>query len=325
MGVIIKDKIIRARQLISPDIVKGENICCSCGRYCKGENIKKIVKTNFTNFQELITTSGDVLCDGCTERLYDADMRFKPLVFRHGKKYVLQRDEVLNIISNPPDGEFVMTVPYNFKKHHWLYAGVSSKEEFCIGTDNRSVYFKTNDHPAEAITAIRTLLENNVSRSEIVSGNYSIFTESRINSLLEKCERRIENLRECGAVELFVKYTPAIKNKTKITEEFKMITQTEQQAANILAAIAYSSNIRIANGLNFWRSFFLRRINRHMHLPLSEFVSSLMSSLDCGCTSVEIASLISEIKNEDEIMREIRDKSHLLTSLAYTKIKEIKK
>ena len=130
--------IMAARKYMHPPD-DGEFICSSCGRACTDTPFKKALKTNFTNYSALLISGGTKVCKACLSLLDDKDLRFKPVIYRvPGIKEILNREDVLNVLKKPPD-EYVLSVPYSFKKHHWLYAGLSSQKLALIGTDSRTV------------------------------------------------------------------------------------------------------------------------------------------------------------------------------------------
>lgn len=316
-------QIIQARKYISK-CEAGDEVCASCGRLCTGTPVKKAVKTNFTDQCGLLVYGGEVLCSGCMDRLYDADMRFKPVIFIDGSKRVLARNEVLEIIQYPPV-EFVMSVPYGFKKHHWLYAGLSNQRIAYIGVDSRCVVIDYDKNPAKAIEYISLLLQTGITRDEIISGHYSLINTAKYSKLIMECELVLSEFRPTGATNLFVKYTPAIQTKQKREAEAVMLTSTERAAIFLLRDIAVASNFRKENGLRFWDGFFLRRINRFKDLPLHEFISALSESI--GCSQAALAFTMEDLDSipADVVMDEIRTKSHLLTSLAYDEMRKMRK
>ncbi len=299
----------------------GEHECVSCGLSERANyKIKKIIKPTFCNFDEISLGSGDYICESCKSIMEDKDMRFKPVFFfKAGEKQTPERGEILEIIKNPPK-EFVLSVPYNFKKHHWLYAGLSNDKTAYIGTDNRTIKidYAQNNVPHVVDTVIN-LIKGGVPRNEIILGKYSTFTRYRVKSI-EEYEKEICGMRESGAVELFVKYTPAVTEKISLGDDV-VITETENSAAFLLAEIAARSSFRSKDGLRFWQGYFEKRINRFKNLELHEFVSKLCDSIGTQCAPVWIIKEAS-LEEEEMIMEDIRNKTNLMVSLAYTQIKE---
>ena len=106
-------------------------------------------------------------------------------------------------------------MPY-FKKHHWLYAGISDDQIAYIGTDSRTILIDYTQYDVKAIIeTVVSMIGYGIPRKEITVGKYSLFTESKYPGL-RQLEEIIKPLRASGAIELFAKYTPAIKEKNKL-------------------------------------------------------------------------------------------------------------
>jgi hypothetical protein len=315
---------MNAREFIGTKC-EGPELCCSCGLNRATKLISKSVKTTFTDFTALIKNPSQYICDSCLNLYNDKNMRFKPIYSdAKGTYRIIDRSEVLDIIRNPAD-EFVLSLPYSFKKHHWLYAGVSNKDVAKIGTDDRTVivdYRKTDIN--QLIDNIADLLQYGVPRSEIISGKYSIFTLSKFPFVKNVDDEILKDVRQSGLVELIVKYTPAVKNK-KIyeSEEETMLTEAEKNAVNLLGAIASGSEYRIQNGLQFWSDYFERRINRFKRLDPNEFVSKLAESVGTSntCGYHDMVTALSDDQLSD-IMDVIRKETHLLVSIVYSERKK---
>ena len=304
----------------------GDKLCCSCGRQRAKLNIKKSIKTTFTDFTQLITNPSLYICDSCIKLYNDKNMRFKPIYSDHPGTYqVIDRNEVLKIIRNPPK-KFVLSVPYSFKKHHWLYAGVSSPQKAYIGTDDRTVvvdYKRFN--VTQIIDNVQDCVNYGIPRNEIITGNYSTFTLSKFSFIKDIEKIYFSEARSYGLIELAVKYTPAIKNKKiyENEEENQMLTPAEINAVNLLGLIASGSEYRVSNGLQFWDGYFERRINRYKNLNAHEFISNLTEAIGTNHIS-GYQNMVQELSENDlqEIMNCIRKETHLLVSIVYSERKK---
>ena len=315
-------EIMDARVFMGGECV-GEHDCVSCGLSMRAStNYKQFIKTNFCNYDELLLSRSVYLCDSCAALMNDKDMRFKPVFFREfGKKEIPERGDVLEIIQHPLE-KFVLSVPYSFKKHHWLFAGLSDRHRALIGTDSRTVVIDYEKFDVRKIIGeIIRMVNAGVPRKEIVCGKYSSFTRKKY-PWIEDSEIIIDGLRPCGAVELAVKYTPATTEKIKIEGSERMITQSERMAAYTIYSIAATSQVRIDDGIRFWGGFLERRVNRFKELPLHEFVSKLSASVgashNIGVKDIEEMSEEMEL----QVMEDIREKTSLIIALAYTYNKE---
>lgn len=308
-----------ARIFLGSGSGEGDEMCCCCGMTRARKHISKALKPSFTDFSALIKFPSQYICDSCLE-LYDCkDMRFKPIYSDKAGSYrVIERQDVLKILEDPPK-KFVLSVPYSFKKHHWLYAEMSSDEIACVGTDDRTVIFdyRRNDIP-KIIGCIGEMLDFGIPRGEIISGNYSIFTLNKFPGI-EKFEDIISPVRHSGAVELIVKYTPAVKEK-KVYEKKEdniMLTSSEINAVNLLSSIAENSAYRIENGISFWGGFFERRINRFKTLSAKEFVEKVTAAV--GAKEGIWTNMLKDLSDSEleEIMQDIRSKTHILVAIVY--------
>lgn len=303
---------------------EGDHECVVCGLTDRADRLlKRSLKPTFVNFDEIMLGSSEYICESCEALINDPDMRFKAVYYpASGDKLLPARPDILEIIKNPTD-EWVLSVPYSNKKHHWLYAGLSDKHTAYIGTDNRTVMldYDKMDVP-HIIEIVQTLIKGGVPRAEIIAGRYSTATRYKVPDI-EDYEAKIGEYRAGGAIELFARYTPAIKNNEKVKLECKkiMLTENEKMAARVLYDVASRSQIRANNGLTFWNGFFERRVNRLKNLPLHEFVSKLSDAIGSAQVCV---SLLDDINNDEEIMDEIRRKTALIVSLAFTINKERK-
>ena len=317
------DQIMAARIFMGHSCM-GQHECIACGVSERANDpIKNKLKTNFTNFNELMLGTGKYLCESCQSLMEDKDMRFKAVYYTEsGVKQTPERNSILNIIAHPPE-KFVLSLPYSFKKHHWLYAGLSNNQLALIGTDNRTVAinYVNNDVPL-VINTIKMLIAAGVPRNEIILGKYTTFTRYKLSDI-DKYDDIISSMRSCGAVELIVKYTPATTEKIKLGSEKIMITESETMAATILHGIASRSQFRVSDGIRFWGGYFERRINRLKNLELHEFISKLSDAVGSPQSYTDNLKNLNQ-EDEQKIMQEIREKTNLMVSLAYTIGKENK-
>lgn len=320
--MIYADQIMRAR-IYMAEPCSGDHECVSCGLSDRADKlVSKTMKSTFCNFDDLMIGAGRYICDGCAGLMEDRDMRFKTVFFCvPGQKEIMERDKVLQIIRDPPE-EFVLSLPYSFKKHHWLFAGMSNRKLALIGTDNRTVPidYARFDVP-RVIDTINMLINTKIPRAEIIAGRYSTYSRYKLPNI-DAYENIISCMRSCGAVELFVKYTPPAEKGKEIRREEIMITVNERNAAMALMEVAVNSEVRKSDGLRFWNGYFERRVNRLKNLELHEFVSKLADAV--GCPRINTL-IIDEMPNEQGIMDEIRKKTNLIISIAYTMYKEGKR
>ena len=309
-----------ARKWLGKGECTGDYMCACCGCTRASALVSRRVKTTFTDIGSLIKYGSEYISDSCMELYECKDMRFKSIFSDSPGKYrIPERSEILEILSNPPN-EYVLSVPYSCKKHHWLYAGISTPERAEIGTDDRTVVidYRTTDIPL-MIENIKYNIYRGVPRDEITSGNYSLKTIDRFPDIFN-FESEFEKLRPCGAMELFVKFTPACKEKLTYEkpEENKMLTTSEINAVNFLSSIAENSQFRIENGIQFWSGFFERRINRFKSYDIKEFTEKLTQA--CSTREGLWCNMLKDLSNSEleGIMQEIRLKTHIIVAITYS-------
>lgn len=308
-----------ARYFLGSGSGNGDKLCCSCGQVRAEKAVKKSIKSTFTNLDDLIKFPSMYICDSCLELYNNPDFRFKPIFSDNPGSYVvIERPRALQILSDPPE-QYVLSLPYSFKKHHWLFAGISTRETAKIGTDDREVVLDYKQHDIPMIIGeIMEMISLGVPRSEIITGNYSIFTLDKY-PFVKNSEALISGLRHCGGVELIVKYTPAVKEKKKYEkqEENLMLTASEINAVNLLSSIAENSVYRMENGMQFWGGFFERRVNRFKELNIKLFAEKLTTAV--ASKEGIWCNMLKELTEEEleDIMADIRSKTHILIAIVY--------
>lgn len=315
-----KEQIMRARRFITGGKDVNAAVCCSCGVKAGTTEMKRAIKTTFTDFPQLVLTPSTMICAECERAYNDKNLRFKPIYSnKRGEYRIIERTEVLDLICNPQE-EWVLSVPYSFKKHHWLYAGLSNRHMAYIGTDDRTIiieYDKINI--AELVNSIKDCIAYGVPRKELKAGIYSVFTLVKF-PFLNSCEELFEQVRPSGLIDLIVQYTPAVKNKKTYErkEENTMLTSAENNAVTLLGCIAKSSKYRVENGLQFWDGFFERRINRFKSLGTHEFVSKLSEAVG-SINNGGYAEMVRDMSEDDlnDMMTVIRSKTHLIVAIVY--------
>ena len=318
----------QARIFMAGDVRQdGNYLCASCGRELAYKPAKKALSSAF-NQTELFLFPGKHLCTGCLQLFGDKDGRSKCLFYpAPGEKTIIEREQVLEILTAPPKTPFVLSVPYSFKKHHWLFAGLSVFPDVRVGTDDAGVELDYSRHDVPgAIRTVCDMLEHGVPRAETATGAYSVLTRARYGGKLLEWERILAPLRPCGGVELFVRYAPAVKKKLPFEKENdNMFTDTEKKAADLLASVAASSLYRQENGLVFWKSFFIRRVQRYASMDLHGFISSLCGAVSCpGSDLTHVTTVIDGMTDEEEkaVMETISQKPDLVVAMAYTKLRD---
>lgn len=313
-----------ARRILHGIVSSGAEPCCSCGLECLAEHrVAKAASDAFTSWDELRILPGEFLCSGCAALMKDARLRFASLLMpRGGELRKLLRDEMLPAYESQ-ESEFVATWAISHKKHCWLHAGVSTPEEWKIGSDMRTIRYRLADH-APVRESVFWLLDRAVPCAQIMSGIYHPSILSRLNRNLLDADELLAPHRASGLVEWLVFVGP--RTKSPLEEKINaMIDPEDALAGNFLAELVRNSEYRISRPLDFWGGFLDARIERVRNLPLGDQVTRLMQYLVIpAVNTAEIIDYMQRLTAEDtaQIEASIRARPRLVTALAYSRMKE---
>lgn len=321
MEVSCLDVISEGRIFLGTEC-NGDEVCCACGLKRAEKSLKKVLKSTFTDMPQLIKSPSLYMCDSCEKLYTDKNMRFK-LIYsdQRGTYKIINRQDVLDILCNPPK-EFVLSVPYSYQKHHWLYAGLSNQHKAYIGVDDRTIVVEYDKYNVkEVVEEVVNCVSYGISKKELIAGKYSTFTTVKF-PFIDKLEIELfSQVRPSGLLELITNCVPVPKKKLiyENEEENPLLTKEEINAVNLLGAIAEGSRFRQERGMEFWGGYYERRINRFKNLDSHEFVSRLAeavnSNWDCGYQDMIKNLEDSELNN---VMECIRAKTHLIVALTYS-------
>lgn len=303
----------------------GAEICASCGQDRAVDKISRAFNSTF-NQTDFFLFDSPYICTACKTLFADKDVRSKCLLWLEaGVKQVISREEVLPFLRKP-SWPFVLSLPYSFQKHHIFYAGLSDAKKAVIGTDGGPVFL---DYATCDITAIDSLIHemlvSGVPRKELERGVYGIYTRQKFGSQIDRWEASLAPLRPDGAIELLVRYQPATKEKVKTAiEEGDVYTDTEKQAIALLASLAYASRYRREHGMDFWATYFRRRVVRYSGKDVNAFYSAMAQAIACDPTQMDLEPLhaLTDAEMGCAVMKEIAEKADLLIAAAYTIHKE---
>lgn len=308
------------------EMLLGGEKCVSCGLERANEKISKAMNSTFNCFG-LFLFQSMFICPCCMNLFKDSHGRTRFIFYTEPEKKVLvERENILDIISSPPRGKFVLSIPYSFQKHHWIHAGLSDEHCAYVGTDQGTVRvdYEAYDVPC-IVSTIKDMVLYGVPRKEITLGKYSTFTLSNFGCQISAWEDTISSVRPCGAVDLIVRHVPAVKKQKHTFGGDAVFNDIEAIAIDILKSIASASKYRKENGLEFWGGFFKRRVTRHKEYDLHKFFSMTCRTLYCDPVHIDVNIL--ESLDEDlkkSVMKEIQEKSDLLIAAAYTSMREDK-
>jgi len=297
--------------------------CLSCGHICDAKPLS--IGDSFTAVQQLRLLPGDIICSGCSGLLADAQLRYSAIVANADGITRVKREDMWPALTAQTE-DFVATWPISRKKHCWLYAGLSTPDEWQVGSYSQTVIFNRRKHgPIQE--AVFRLLNLAIPQSNIVSGQYHPKFLSYYLPQIEQAEHLIANHRASGLIEFLVYIGPRVKSPLEERIE-TMIDPADELAAKFLSLIAGNSYYRVNQGMDFWGGFFAARIERVRNLPLSDQTSRLMQSLMVPAHgSGVIAEFVASVTPEEakQIEQSISRRPKLVIALAYSLIKKQKK
>jgi hypothetical protein len=283
----------------------------------------------------------DQICGGCKRLLAGKPgddpppLRLRSLLWVEGGGLSYPtRDELRAVIAAPPPGPHVVSHAVSRKKHHVLHAGLSDARLQRWGTDDRMVHVYPEEHD-RVLQDIETMLAWH-SRTEVDLASYSA---PRISAQGRDWFDVEDRLRQYRGTQVWTLILIPLARKPErgtappaqaksldpfdLFAEYDMIDRIDALASGMLADIAGASGYRAERGLDFWRGFFARRLERHAHRPLAELASRLMADCQCSTTSPDVARVIealSTITDDDAaaVLVALRTRPALLISMAYS-------
>lgn len=308
--------MINAREFLSSNHNKGN--CAVCGGVVEQENlnIKKVVSSSFTDWDTLFKGGGTGCCNACMEIIKEPKMRSKcVLSTKSGSIEFVDYTKVYDVITNPIE-QFVVSVPYSYKRHHWLYAGLSTPQRMLIGTDSCTIEYIPNKHK-QCLESIVTMREMGVPLRQIETGQYTPAYIAIMGDKYNELESNLLPNRGTGLVRFLCKISPKDKKDFKGDE---IVRTTEQDnTALFLSVLAKSSKYRIENGIAFWGGFFEARVNRVIGLPFDIATNKLMKSLHCNPNSgiSEIIDGFTDVQ-KTSVMSTLKEQAKVCIALAYS-------
>jgi hypothetical protein len=103
-----------------------------------------------------------------------------------------------------------------------------------------------------------------------------------------------------------------------------MLDPADEDAAELLTAIAQASQLRITKGLDFWSGVYSHRVQRFARLPLPSMISRLIAELRVPPVHAgPIAEIVQtwDAARADACATAIRERGPLLVALAYDRVK----
>ena len=304
--------------------------CAVCGPspFDASRPAAEVITDSFSDRAYLRGTGGTMVCAGCVSVLSGRPGDDPPplrmlhaLVVPGEPLRVLTLAELGALLESPPEGRYVLIWATSRQRHASLRADWSEGPHQRIGADDGTIHVEP-EH-ADLRGAVRDLLVG-FTRDAVRLGTYTApaivkFGASRWRAL----ETVVHPHRGTLLLDLFTTALPKSET-TPDPKEPPMLTEHDQSAAELLRTLAAASALRRADGLTFWNSVFLHRVQRFARLPLPDFVSRMSTALEIDPTS--LVGMVRHLReggvDGDAVMTAIRQRAPLLVAVAYQMIKE---
>lgn len=230
LAIHCKDKV---------EVGKLENAdnCFICGNeITKGIQVKKVISSNFTNFDICKNINGKNCCQDCATTIKNADLRKNSFIADKDHLYSLKKNDIENYIFNLDKyvkGEFVVGITTSFKKHNSFRCRVNlDTSRFFIRQEDREYLFNVEEMKYLYDKLNEAYLQ--FSKDEILSGNYSTIAIEQFG--LEKFiefENVFKKYRKSYQFELLV----YILNSERRNEYIKQKQQAQKEEKARLKAL----------------------------------------------------------------------------------------
>lgn len=318
------------------------SLCAVCGPspFPVADRAHKVLGAGWSDWMAMYQRGGADICTGCARLMSGRPgddpppVRFRSFAVRHGVHAVLDRSEMYHLLCEPPVSLELLSWATTGQKHHWLHVGWCTPDRLVVGSDDGPITIDTLA-VAPMIAAVADLRSGplagqkpkaRVTRDEILSGAYRPATIAAVGAQRwAVAEQAIAPWRGSPVLRLYVEHTPVRDDPS--SSELPMVDPHDQQIANVLATLAQQSAYRERDPIAFWSHVFLRRIRRHAHRPLPQFLARLMADLEVtptGDAAQCVHNTLTALDADDqrEFMARIADRAPVLTALAYEERKQ---
>jgi len=181
-----------------PERGSKQGVCCICGKETK-EGHKVPFSDNFTGYSFLI--HGDCACPYCWTFFKTQDFRRRSWVATAKEVRFLKRNEVREVMLEPPEPPFFIYVTQSGQRQGWLSAlrYISySRERFFISTDWVGHFMVDRQLAKQMDNLIWLLRDKKISKTALRTGQYSmkqyrLAIEGGWQDLIEEARRYVKN------------------------------------------------------------------------------------------------------------------------------------
>lgn len=207
------------------ELEETEGNCMLCHKpISKGAPYKKIVSSNFTDYDTFQHRTGTHICKECSTCIKTPDLRFCNFVAYEGKIYLFKKKELEEMIMNIDkyvEGPFVVGITTSYKKHNSYRTTVNkSTDKFYIREEDKEYLFDRK----EAIELYKILNEMYLyfTKEDILTGNYNIMNIDEFGIFkFDKYEKEIKKHRKTHQFNLLIYMLDSEKRNEIVQERIK--------------------------------------------------------------------------------------------------------
>ena len=147
--------------------------CMICWRYTEeGMEPGRIFKDTFTEYNKIMRF-GDVVCPYCAAILETQDYRRRSWVMaRDGVRFLKGKDEIADVLTEPPEPPFFIYLTMTGKKHGWIalaWTVAFSRDRYPVSVDGEVVWIDRKTL-REYLARARELRGAGAAKTELMAG-----------------------------------------------------------------------------------------------------------------------------------------------------------
>ncbi len=173
-------EITTLSEFFTPTIGEEEGHCIICSRETtKGHPID--FSPNFMGWVNLY--EGDCICEYCYSLCRNQQYRKRAWAVSNKGVHILKREEIISILLNPPSPPFGIYLTKTYKKQGFMkliHKVNYNRDHYFIAFDDDVIYVE-REIITPMIQFATKLRENNLNKSEMISGNVKIRNYSKLN------------------------------------------------------------------------------------------------------------------------------------------------
>jgi hypothetical protein len=309
--------------------------CAACGPspFPSAGPAHRVLGAGWSDWETMYDRGGRLLCTGCQAILggrpgrVPPPLRMRNIAVIDGALSLPDWAALWALLTAPPPGLTVLSWATSAQKHHAMHARLSTPEHLVVGSDHGPIDVRPA-WIADLAAAILTLRagpdgKGRVSRAEILSGAYAPATIMRVGARAwQMAEAAIAPHRGSLLLDLLVACCPVTPLPDPTEDSAMALDAVDHDCLAVLAPLAQGSALRQSDPIAFWKSLFVRRVVRHTHRSLADFIARAMADLGVDGVGEPAAALatIAETwppEREAATMRRLADRAPLLVALTY--------